>query len=311
MREEAIKRGITCTTFGDSETILMEKDGHSWYVRGSRTSLQSSVGRTIADQKPLTKKIFKHFGLPTANGLVIDSYDKADLAKSLLFPLVAKPLASSHGQGVIVGISSIPELQDYLKDHSPALVEESLTGTEYRILCVDYKFVAAAFRKPAFVVGDGTQSISELIAVKNQHPWRGEGHQNNLSLIKVDEIVMAYLGDQGLSLESIPAIGQEVPLRKTANLSTGGEAWDVSDSICAENISLFEKIARACDLNTLGIDIMCQSLSMPISTQERAGVIEVNASPGLRMHHYPLQGTPRNVAGIILDMVERYTSHAS
>jgi cyanophycin synthetase len=175
-----------------------------------------------------------------------------------------------------------------------------LQGTEYRVVCVDYQFVAAAFRKPAHVVGDGQHSIEELVAEKNQHPWRGKGHINNLSLIEIDELVVSYLQNQGYEPSSVPATGVEVALRKTANLSTGGEAWDVTDTVGPENKALFESIARACDLNVCGIDIMCSSLSEPITQQAQAGVIEVNASPGLRMHHYPIQGTPRDVAGIIL-----------
>jgi len=117
--------------------------------------------------------------------------------------------------------------------------------------------------------------------------------------------VLTYLKEQAYGLDSIPAEGIEVYLRKTANLSSGGEAWDVTDEVCQENRNLFEKIAKVCDLNTLGIDMMCQTLKSPIEFQENAGVIEINGSPGLRMHHYPLQGKPRNIAAIILDMVEK------
>ena len=114
------------------------------------------------------------------------------------------------------------------------------------------------------------------------------------------------LHELSFTLETVLPEGSEVALRKTANLSTGGEAWDVTDSVSPENQALFEKIARACDLNTIGIDMMCQSLETPIIDQPHAGVIEVNASPGLRMHHFPMQGTPRNVAQSILKKVMEF-----
>lgn len=305
MYAAAQAQGITCTLFGDNDTIHMEKDGKRWYTRGSRTSLQSSVGKTIADYKPLTKSILSHFNLPTARGVVITKEAEMSLLNDLKFPLVMKPVDERHGKGVVVGIKTPEEaLQRFQAQEGKALFEEMLQGIEYRIVCVNFEFTAAAFRKPAHVVGNGTSTITELIAEKNKHPWRSSGHTNNLSLIEVDDMVVQYLAEQNLTVESIPEINKEVLLRKTANLSTGGEAWDVTDSVCAENRALFEQIARVCDLSIVGIDIMCTSLETPLLQQEKAGVIEVNASPGLRMHHFPMQGTPRDVAGKILQFVQ-------
>ena len=302
--EEARSRGITCTTFGDNETILMEQNGISWYTRGSRTSSQSSIGFSIADKKALAKRILTHHNLPTAKAIAVKTEEDLSELSSFIFPVVLKPQQGTHGDGVVVGIQDEAEArQVFAKLNKPALIEEMLKGIEFRIICVNFTFIAAAFRKPAHVVGDGTHTVTELIAEKNKHPWRGEGHTNNLSFIEVDELVEKLLSEQKLTVESIPNEGQEVILRRTANLSTGGEAWDVTDQVCPENRVLFEEISRVCDLNVIGIDVMCQTLSTPIVEQQHAGVIEVNSSPGLRMHHYPIQGTPKNIAGLILDMV--------
>lgn len=304
MWEAAQRLGITCTEFGDRETILMEYHNQRWYTRGSRTSFQSSVGKTIADYKPLTKKILQHFQLPTAASVLLKTETDLESVSHLRFPVVLKPVAGGHGKDVIVGVSDLQAVTEtWHKLHQSVLVEEMLAGTEYRIVCVDYHFVAAAFRKPAHVVGDGEHTINQLVDIKNQHPWRGQGHSNNLSLIVIDELVQEYLTAQQLTVDSVPTAGQEVPLRKTANLSTGGEAWDVTDTVSSENRLLFEQIAQACDLNVCGIDVMCQSLTKSLTIQPQAGVIEVNASPGLRMHHYPMQGTPRDIATIILKSV--------
>lgn len=306
LNQAALERGVTCTYFDHPNLILMEKDDKQWYTCGSRTSLQSSVGRTIANNKSLSKKVFNHFDLPTAKAVKVKTLADLEQIKNLNFPLVMKPISGAHGRGVIVGLQDYQAAQKaFQNDPQSMIVEETLAGTEYRIVCVDFKFVAAAFRKPAHVVGTGKDSIQQLIDQKNQHPWRGEGHQGNLTKIMVDEIVKANLAEQNVSLEDTPAKDQYVFLRKTANLSTGGEAWDVTDEVCPENIALFEKIAKSCDLNTLGIDIMCQSLREPIVQQAKAGIIEINGSPGLRMHHFPIQGKPRDVANKILDMVEK------
>lgn len=303
MYEEATKMGITCTTFDDGETILMEFQGKQWYTRGSRTSFLSSVGKSIADYKPLTKKVLAHFGMPTSKFVVVSEENELTQLSELAFPIVMKPVDDRHGRGVVVGITSLDEATEAFRAlGKKALFEEMLQGIEYRIVCVNYKFVAAAFRKPAHVVGDGVHTITQLVEEKNKHPWRGAGHENNLSFIIIDEMVTKYLAEQNYTPDSVPQNGVEVRLRKTANLSTGGEAWDVTAQVCRENRELFEKIARACDLTGIGIDIMCQTLEQPIVNQEKAGVIEVNASPGLRMHHYPLQGSPINVAKLFLDL---------
>lgn len=305
MIEEASQRGINCHLFDDKKTVLMTKNGQSWFTRGARTSLQSSIGKTIADKKHLTKKILSYYGLPTAKYCHVKTEADLALLAELHFPVVMKPLDGNAGKGVVVGISTPVEARAYfLAAGQPQLFEELLTGIEYRIVCVNFKFVAAAFRKAAFVTGNGQQTIQELIDQKNQHPWRGEGHESKLTKIKVDELVRKNLAEQNYDLESVPPAGSEVKLRKTVNLSTGGEPWDVTELVCPENQALFAKIAQVCDLNVIGIDMMCESLERPISDQPTAGVIEVNAAPGLRMHHYPVQGQPRNVAQVILDMVE-------
>ncbi len=305
--EEAQKRGIHCSYFEHRNLILMEKNGQQWYTCGSRTSFQSSVGLTIANNKSLTKKILNRFDLPTAKAVRVNQQSDLVQIKNLQFPLVMKPIDGAHGSGVVVGLKTYQEAEAAWQANPKIMIfEETLQGIEYRVVCIDYKFTAAAFRKPAHVIGDGQQTIAQLIAEKNQHPWRSEGHQGNLTKIMVDDLVTANLAEQNFKVDDVPAKDSYVFLRKTANLSTGGEAWDVTDEVCPENIALFEKIARCCDLNTIGIDIMCQTLTTPITQQAQAGVIEVNASPGLRMHHYPIKGKARNVAGQILDMVEKY-----
>ena len=304
--EEAQRQGITCTTFGDKQTVLMEKDDKRWYTRGSRSSFQSSVGKTIADNKELTKKILHHYQLPTANFVIVKANDvTTEQVSQLSYPVVVKPISGMHGRDVFVNRKNPEEVVKTLDGRTGKwVVEEMYQGIEYRVVCIGHKFVAAAFRKPAHVVGDGQITIQGLVNKKNDHPWRGDGHGNNLTTIKIDEEVERNLTEIGMTVESIPEKGQEIALRKTANLSTGGEAWDVTAKVCKENKELFEKIAQACDLNTLGIDIMCQDLSTPIVDQANAGVIEVNASPGLRMHHFPMQGEPVNIAKAIIDFVK-------
>lgn len=301
MYEAAEKLGITCTIMPDQQTILMQMGDHQWYSRGSRTSTQSAIGQTIASNKATAKQFLHAYQIPTAQSVLVTQGSELAKLSALRWPVVMKPAKGAHGRGVIVGIQSLAEAESaFNKLAEPALFEEMLSGIEYRIVCVDYQFQAAAYRKAAYVVGDGEHTIAELVTLKNQDPNRQMGHKGKLSTILIDEVVITNLAEQHLAPTTIPAVNQEVQLRKTANLSTGGEAHTVTHLVCPENKALFEKIARIFDLSVIGIDIMCQSLETPISDQPKAGVIEINKSPGLRMHHFPSVGEPIDLAKIIL-----------
>jgi cyanophycin synthetase len=100
----------------------------------------------------------------------------------------------------------------------------------------------------------------------------------------------------------VPAAGERVLLRATANLSTGGTSVDRSDEIHTENIVCCEMAAGAVGLDIAGIDILSPDISVPFR-ENGAVILEVNAAPGLRMHTHPAVGTPRNVAAPIVDML--------
>ncbi len=300
--EEAMSRGIECKTFPGSQIIAMNYQGKHWYTSGSRTSFQSAIGQTIADDKAITKIFLREVEAPTAQAVTVKTPADLPQLADLTWPLVMKPIKGAHGNGVVTNIPNLTAATTAFRAvQSPVLFEETLQGVEYRIVCIDFKFAAAAYRKPAFVTGDGEHTITELVELKNQHPWRETGHHGKLTTIVIDHTVESLLAEQHLSVSSIPQPAQEVQLRKTANLSTGGEACDVTDEVGAENQRLFEAIAQTCDLNIIGIDVMCQSLSQPLTQQTHAGIIEINKSPGLRMHHFPMAGQPRNLAQKIID----------
>jgi cyanophycin synthetase len=300
----ATTRGVQCKTFPGTQLLEMSLGDKRWRTIGSRPFDQSAIGQTIADNKTITKVLLKEAGAPTAAWVTVNNETELEKINSLHFPLVMKPLDGAHGRGVIVGLIDFAAASAaFTAAKAPMLFEEMLQGQEYRIVCVNYTFVAAAFRQPAQVTGDGQHTIEELIVLKNQHPWRSEGHRGKLTKITIDDQVLATLTDQGLTLTSQPAENQVVYLRKTANLSTGGEAWNVTEQVCPENQALFARIAQECMLNVIGIDVMCTDLSQPITQQPGAGIIEINKSPGLRMHHFPLRGEPVDVAGKIMDMI--------
>jgi len=182
------------------------------------------------------------------------------------------------------------------------IFERYITGYDYRALVINYKFEAAAMRKPATVVGNGIHTIKELVDRLNQDPQRGEGHENVMTKITIDDATLHLLEKKGYTIDTILPIGEECCLKTTANLSTGGTATDVTDTVHPKNRQLFQRIARLVGLDVCGIDIMAHDLSTPIA-ENGGAIIEVNAAPGFRMHLQPSVGKPRNVAAPVLDML--------
>lgn len=129
---------------------------------------------------------------------------------------------------------------------------------------------------------------------------RGEGHEKAMTIISVDEATINYLEKNNLHLDIVPAAGRVIYLKETANLSTGGSAIDVTDEIHADNRDMCERAARIVGLDVCGIDLILDDIRKSWMDQ-KGGIIEVNAGPGIRMHLYPSRGKSRNVGRAIID----------
>jgi cyanophycin synthetase len=104
------------------------------------------------------------------------------------------------------------------------IIETFLRGLDHRLLVVGGKLVAAAKRVPAHVVGDGSSTIGELVALVNEDPRRGVGHEKVLTRISLDAAAERMLAQRDMTVDSVPEAGDVVYLQPTANLSTGGTA---------------------------------------------------------------------------------------
>ncbi|MCA9174071.1 MAG: cyanophycin synthetase, partial [Planctomycetales bacterium] len=107
---------------------------------------------------------------------------------------------------------------------------------------------------------------------------------------------------KGHTADSVPPDGEIVFLRSTANLSTGGTAVDVTDVVHPDIVQMAQRAARAIDLDVCGVDYLTTDITRSYKVTGGA-ICEVNAAPGFRMHVAPSEGTPRDVAGPVLDML--------
>ncbi|MCH8905968.1 MAG: cyanophycin synthetase, partial [Candidatus Heimdallarchaeota archaeon] len=272
------------------------------------TSTQSGfIATEIAQDKELTLQMLYDVGIPVPKGGVARRLKEAfRQMKRVGFPLVTKPLDVSHGRGVSLNIQTAEELErgyELAKEYTNSvIIEKYNTGKDFRVLVINGKFVAAANRVPAHVIGDGNRNVEELIEIVNSDPRRGIGHEKPLTKIKIDENTEQLLADQGLKLTDIPEKDLFVQLKSTANLSTGGTSVDYTDLIHYDNIRLAERAVKTIGLDIAGVDIMAPDIITPIKSNGGV-IIEVNAGPGFRMHLEPTIGTPRNVAEPVIDML--------
>ncbi|MEF8874171.1 MAG: Mur ligase family protein, partial [Candidatus Thermoplasmatota archaeon] len=215
-----------------------------------------------------------------------------------------KPVSGNHGDGVFVNIKNPDELSEAYslsKEYeSYQLVEKYLEGDDFRVLLVNDEVTAVAKKISAHIIGDGSSTIKELVKLTNQDPKRGNEHENILTKIKLNEETLMKLERQGLSLDHIPYEGETIYLSDTANISTGGTAEDCTDDLHPGLKRILERISKMLNLDLMGIDLIADDISKNVE-EMNWGIIEMNASPGLRMHIHPSSGEARPVGKKIID----------
>jgi len=301
----AHKRGIPSLRLTENANLFQL----GWGSRQKRlqatiTGATNNIAVGIASDKQLTKTLLDQAGCPVPAGDTVTSLAQAQRVAKRIGSVTIKPLDGNQGKGVTVAVSTPEEVERAFafaqKYGRHVIVEEFLRGRDYRVLVTGRKVAAASWRRPPHVTGDGVSTVRELVETENRNPARGDGHTNILTRIPLDDLAVDVLAKQGYTLDSVLAQGVSVDLRGNANLSTGGTAEDVTDLLPQETRDICIRAARTIGLDVAGIDIVCQDIAQPLREQ-RGGIIEVNAAPGIRMHQYPSRGTPRDAGAAIVE----------
>ena len=305
--EEAARRGIPYIRLNRQSLVQLGYGVHQKRIRATIASTTSNIAVDIAGDKEETKRLLGDAEIPVPRGTVVQNEEDLQAAIDRYgYPLVIKPIDGNHGKGNTTNINSwqmaVSALENARRYSRNVIVERFITGVDFRILCINYKFICAALRTPASVVGDGEHNIQYLIDEVNKDPRRGYGHEKVLTQVSVDNDTLKMLGEKNYTLETIPPTGEIVLLKSTANLSTGGTSTDVTDEVHPVNIFMAERIAKIIGLDICGIDVMAPDLVHPI-TESGGAVLEVNAAPGFRMHVEPSVGLARNAAEPVVNML--------
>jgi cyanophycin synthetase len=305
--EAAARRGIPWRRVGAGSLVQLGYGRHRRHVQAAVSDRTPLIAADVACDKELTKRLLEAAAIPVPRGVLARTEAEAcEALEDLEPPLVAKPLDGQQGKGVSLGLRTADEVAAAYRHarafSSSVLVEESLTGRDFRVLVVDGRMVAAAERIPAHVMGDGEHTIRDLVEIANRDPRRGEGHARPLTRIEIDEASLASLSRRGYTPESVPPAGERVVLHQNANLSKGGTARDVTDEVHPSVARMCERAARTIGLDVCGVDVVTEDISRPLE-RGRGGVVELNAAPGLRMHLSPCEGAPRDVGAAVVEML--------
>ncbi len=249
-------------------------------------------------------------GFPVPKGDIVFTQRQAfGVAREIGYPVAVKPVVGHKGIGVTAEVRDADELESAFEravqaipeeESTRIIVEKSISGADFRLLCVNGRFVAATERRPAWVVGDGYSTIEELIRKENRKPGRWDTPTSPMSKIQCDDAMDQFLEQQHLSLDSVIDKDRTVHLRKVANLSAGGVSIDATRAVHPDNIILAQDIAQHFRLTCLGIDVIAPSLEESWKVGNFA-ILEINAAPGILMHLNPAIGESVDVPSNILE----------
>ena len=302
----AEERNIPWLRLNEQSLVQLGHGKYQQRIQATVTGRTSHIAVELASDKEETNKILANCGLPVPRQELVRSAERAvRAARRLGYPVVTKPYDGNHGRGISIGLTTRRSARGVCggSAHSASVIVETyLQGDDHRLLVINGELIAATRRTPGRVIGDGRHTIRELVDIVNQDPRRGIGHEKVMTRLELDTQADTMLLRQGLTAESVPPAGQAVPLRSTANLSTGGTATDVTDVIHPDNRDMAVRAVTAIGLDVGGVDFLCPDITESYKTVG-GGICEVNAAPGFRMHVAPSEGTPRDAAGPVIDML--------
>ena len=305
--DAAVARGIPYRRITEGSLVQFGWGSKQRRIQAAEVDSSSAIAESIAQDKELTKRLLHAAGVPVPLGRPVEDAEDAWIAaQEIGLPVVVKPRDGNQGKGVTVNVSTQEDIaaayDNAARFRDDVMVERYLPGSDYRLLVVGERLVAAARREPPLVTGDGRHTVRQLVERVNADPRRGDGHATSLTKIRFDEVALARLKEQGYDADSVPAKGARVILRNNANLSTGGTATDVTDDVHPEVAARAIAAAQMVGLDICGVDVVCESVLRPLEEQS-GGIVEVNAAPGLRMHLNPSFGKGRDVGEAVVQLM--------
>ena len=290
----------------DNFLKLSNGDKVEYVKQATKTSKDAYIVPHILENKHVTKKLLKRSGFRVPSGKFYTTVEEAMKDYSLYqkSKVVVKPKSTNFGTGITFvekGQKSLYQraIESGFAHGDSVIVEEYCKGQEYRFLVIDGKVIGVVKREPANIIGDGKHTIKELVHAKNYDPTYYRDPKTHLSLGKMERSI---LQKQRLNPSSIPKKNRKVFLRHNSNVSTGGDALDVTEKLHEGYKKLASEATKALSAKICGVDIMISSPKSPPNANNHA-FIELNYNPVLFFHAFPYKGKGRDVANPLLDLL--------
>lgn len=291
---------------------LVLPDGRRRYFRGTAFDLNPLGASDIAKDKAYAAYFVSLLGYPVIEGESFFSPEWAQIvgidrgpsaayeyARHLGFPVVVKPNALSQGALVNVVYTKrefMSVVRSIAKRDRVFLVQRFVSANDYRVVVLDGTVISAYQRLPLAVVGDGHSTVRALLQAKQEQFVR----QGRDTVINVDDTrITRRLRRVGMSRDSVPTPGQQVQLLYNANLSSGGDAIDVTPAIHPGFQEVAVRLTRDMGLRFCGVDVMVAGTLA--EAPSAYWVLEINAAPGL--DNYAQVGAAQSV--VVMDLYRR------
>ena len=278
---EARRRGIAVEILDAEEGYFQLRfGGRSVTCRESLSELTTAIAMSRCANKKVTWKLLRQARIHVPEQAIAGDPSENEKFLESCKKLVVKPLEGEQGKGVHVNIDDVDGMNaaiaDAQKYSDKVLLEEFVEGHDLRIIVINYKFVAAAIRKPAQITGNGQDDIETLIQKQSR---RRSAATKGESKIPMDELTIRCVERSGYTLKDVLPYGETIRVRDTANLHTGGTIHDVTEKLSEDLRQISERAARAMDIPVVGLDFIT-----PDVTKNEYVIIEANERPGLANH---------------------------
>jgi GNAT-family acetyltransferase (TIGR03103 family) len=278
---EARRRGIGVEVI-DAEGGLFElhSGGRTVRCRESLSDLTSAVALSICDDKAMTRRIVQAAGVAVPDEVEASDGGAVRAMLERHGSLVVKPARGEQGRGVAVDLDTMESVEaaiGFARTQSDRVLVESFhKGEDLRLVVIGFKLVAAAIRRPAEVVGNGCDTVRQLIERQSRRRAAATGGE---STIPLDAETERCVAKAGYTLDDVPPEGAAFAVRKAANLHTGGTIHDVTAMVHPRLVEAAIKVARAIDIPVVGVDFIVRNPTEPDYV-----FIEANERPGLANH---------------------------
>ncbi len=307
--QEAKRRGIPIQSFVVWGNYL---DSYQAIVKGKTINFMSlprlpgGAEEWWLDDKAVLKKMLQAAGVPTPRGGSFTRYASLRAAfEKLEKPVIIKPRLGSRGRHTTTNIWTEVDLRKAYHSAKKlchwVVMEEHLVGSVYRGTVIDGKLVGVLRGDPPRVTGDGVHTVEQLIDIKNEH------RPSQISPVVVTDAHRDFLERQNITVSSILPQGKRIDLLEKIGVSYGGNSAEVTEITHPEIKRFLEMAGAVVHDSIIGFDFIIEHIDQS-PAQQKWGIIECNGVPFINLHHYPVEGTPVNVAATVWDYVEKNIS---